>query len=309
MSAGSDKELAQIGALLDLMPTGFVLHHLHGIRQVNDTAAAMLGQPADALTGKNLLDFLDEGDKDLLSPDFFSLFRNGAAITVPEVTLAGEEGAVKVVRLVGNQLSGQGDDTLVQFLLQDVHADAGQGDRDPATGLYNRRQFIDRISNEVRRAIRFDDELAVILLKISNFQQILDTLGQNSGHRILRQLSTLLHESLRETDSFDAMEDSSDPAAGRFNLTHADQFGIIMPRTGDDGTGLVATRLAEQVSAHQFTLDGRVVDVTLAIGYAVLDPDDLHYQDLMARAEAALSKAEEQGKTAVVSGESLRSLF
>jgi diguanylate cyclase (GGDEF)-like protein len=76
-----------------------------------------------------------------------------------------------------------------------------QAQHDELTGLPNRYLVRDRIQGAIARATRDSRTFVVIMLDIARFKQINDTLGHETGDRVLRAASTRLRDNLRRTDT------------------------------------------------------------------------------------------------------------
>jgi len=72
---------------------------------------------------------------------------------------------------------------------------------DDLTGLYNRRYFMQRGSEEVNRAVRYQTALSALMLDVDHFKQINDQYGHEAGDRVLRHLAQVIQENLRPFDS------------------------------------------------------------------------------------------------------------
>jgi diguanylate cyclase (GGDEF)-like protein/PAS domain S-box-containing protein len=156
---------------------------------------------------------------------------------------------------------------------------------DGLTGLYNRRFFDQQLQSEWRRLRRIGAPLALLMLDIDHFKGFNDSLGHLAGDDALRQVATVLQESLqREGD-----------AACRYG---GEEFAIILANTGLDGGEHVAARVHELVAslgiAHPGSPQGRL---TLSIGLAVVEPvGDEPPGALVARCDQALYRAKHEGR-------------
>lgn len=77
---------------------------------------------------------------------------------------------------------------------------ARQANLDALTGLYNRRYFDLRADEEIARAGRQGSCLAILLCDLDHFKSINDTLGHQTGDRILKTVAQGIQECIREID-------------------------------------------------------------------------------------------------------------
>jgi diguanylate cyclase len=75
-----------------------------------------------------------------------------------------------------------------------------QANRDPLTGLYNRRYLDSTLERELARCKRDGNPLALILIDIDHFKQVNDTYGHQAGDEILLRLAALLAGMARAGD-------------------------------------------------------------------------------------------------------------
>src|SRR6185295_12546875 len=73
-------------------------------------------------------------------------------------------------------------------------------DRDPLTGLYNRRRFEDNFEKILARASRYGHGVALLYFDIDNFKLINDLSGHKVGDEIIQKVSQVLKQSIRATD-------------------------------------------------------------------------------------------------------------
>ena len=75
-----------------------------------------------------------------------------------------------------------------------------QANRDPLTGLFNRRYFDDTLPRELMHAQRHNSKTCVAILDMDNFKCFNDTHGHEAGDLILREFRYILNENIRKSD-------------------------------------------------------------------------------------------------------------
>jgi diguanylate cyclase (GGDEF)-like protein len=142
-------------------------------------------------------------------------------------------------------------------------------DRDPLTGLFNRRAFMRELAQEVARAQRYGRPLTVVLCDVDHFKLINDTHGHPEGDRALCRLAAVLGDCLRTSDD-----------AYRIG---GDEFALLLPETTPDGAADVTRRL------EQGLREGGAPRVSC--GVASLLPGDADGEALIRKADAELYSA------------------
>ena len=118
-------------------------------------------------------------------------------------------------------------------------------DRDPLTGVYNRRYFdkqhIGR--KEVERAERYGSPLSVVLLDIKGFKRINDNHGLLAGDKTLKKVTDLLTRHSRKNDTIVRLGE------------RADEFLVVMPGTERIGAERFMTRINEELAKEGISLN------------------------------------------------------
>ena len=154
---------------------------------------------------------------------------------------------------------------------------------DLLTGLSNRRAILQQANTEIRRASRYQKDLAVLMLDIDHFKQINDQHGHGAGDKVLIEFAGLCLQSIRETD-----------LAGRYG---GEEFFILLPEIDLATAILSADRIRMAVAAYPFRLnDGNSINVTCSIGIAMYRPEQDNLDKLLLRADQALYQAKRQGR-------------
>jgi diguanylate cyclase (GGDEF)-like protein len=166
--------------------------------------------------------------------------------------------------------------------------------RDPLTGLLNHRAVHERLDHELANGRAGRYPVAVALIDVDNFKTINDTLGHQSGDRVLRAVSSILTAACRGTD-----------VAARYA---GDEFMLLLPGLNEEYAGSVCERIAHEVRRVNSELDlGQGVVVSLSVGVAVTHGCQRSVAQTIAIADAAMYDAKEGGKnqTVVVNADTL----
>jgi diguanylate cyclase (GGDEF)-like protein len=158
---------------------------------------------------------------------------------------------------------------------------AADAERDPLTGLGNRRHLERRCAELVPQAQREGRPLVLAQIDIDHFKAINDQHGHAAGDRVLVAMAALLRENMR---------------AGDVVARHGgEEFVVLLPGMDADTAVEVCERLRERVAAHPWAaLGGPAWPVTISIGLAGAPPYAL--QTLLLRADEALYRAKRTGR-------------
>jgi diguanylate cyclase (GGDEF)-like protein len=158
---------------------------------------------------------------------------------------------------------------------------------DELTRLYNYRYFQDRVTSEVRRAMRYDNPLTLLMIDVDDFKAFNDTRGHLAGNMALRRLASVLRKSVREVD-----------VAARYG---GEEFAILLPSTPKLAALKLAEKLRQAVEKAGIGKDeaGRGKPLTVSLGVASLPGDATNAQELVERADSALYIAKSMGKNCV----------
>jgi diguanylate cyclase len=161
-----------------------------------------------------------------------------------------------------------------------------QANRDPLTGLYNRRYLDSTLARELAHAKREGHSLWLMLIDIDHFKNINDRYGHQAGDEVIKSLARLLHDQARVDD-----------IACRFG---GEEFLLLLPNM----TQAVALARAEQwrqAFADTVTdVNGQRLQATLSIGMADYPMNGLTPEDLIGNADRALYRAKSQGRNCVI---------
>jgi len=153
--------------------------------------------------------------------------------------------------------------------------------RDSLTGLLNHTAIKDQLDREVAQTKRRGTPLAFAMVDIDHFKQVNDTYGHPVGDRVIKSLSRLLKQRLRETDM-----------VGRYG---GEEFAIILSNTDGAAAMKVLEAIRKDFSQLRHLENEREFSATFSFGVA----DISHFGDparLCEAADKALYAAKHAGR-------------
>ena len=156
---------------------------------------------------------------------------------------------------------------------------------DSLTSLYNRRHLFELADREFQRARRYQLPLSVMMVDIDEFKRVNDTYGHAIGDQVLQGVAECCRKELRGVD-----------VIGRYG---GDEFVALLPETGLSEACQVAERLRKTIAERVLDTKAGRVTVTVSLGIAVLDDDQLTPETLLDHADQSLYRAKQNGRNRV----------
>ena len=158
---------------------------------------------------------------------------------------------------------------------------------DSLTSLINRRRFLE-IAENAHQQMKIDkSQLAIIMLDIDHFKNVNDLHGHKAGDQVLITVAASIKKSLRGND-----------VAGRYG---GEEFIILVDGATPDQCLNIAERIRQAVARLSIQIDQGIVKVTISLGLACMDPDQvLPLDGLINCADQAMYMAKQQGRNRVV---------
>jgi diguanylate cyclase (GGDEF)-like protein/PAS domain S-box-containing protein len=262
------------------------------LRFASPASERTLGLSPENVAGKNLLDLWTGDDGERLKA-FLAEVAATPGRAVGPVELRIERGPTRyVLEIVGSNLT---DDPAVQGLalnFRDISERKALEEQlrqlafhDPLTLLANRSLFRDRVQHALTLAQRGRLQAAVMFLDLDNFKNINDSLGHDSGDRLLQAVAQRLVKATRFSDTVARLG--------------GDEFAILL-----EGVATIAE--VESLAAslieglgQPFTLSATEVRVSASIGVA-LSAFEADAEALLSKADIAMYHAKAAGKNRFV---------
>ena len=158
---------------------------------------------------------------------------------------------------------------------------------DSLTGLFNRREFEKIVNKTLLEMKRYQSNSCIMIIDIDHFKDVNDQFGHPVGDEILKVVSLLVKDELREIDSI-----------ARWG---GEEFIILLHNTPAQDGICVAERIRSVIEKNKFLFDEHEIRITASIGVSellYLDTDWLN--TAYRKADKALYKAKNSGRNQCV---------
>jgi diguanylate cyclase (GGDEF)-like protein/PAS domain S-box-containing protein len=157
-----------------------------------------------------------------------------------------------------------------------------QANFDQLTGLPNRRMFLDRLGEEIKKSRRSGLPMALLFIDLDHFKVVNDSLGHDMGDLLLQQTAQRLRECVRETDTIARLG--------------GDEFTLILGNLVDtDRVGAIAQKILWKL-AEPFKLGNEQAYVSGSIGITFYPADAGDAEGLLRNADQAMYGSKKAGR-------------
>ena len=155
---------------------------------------------------------------------------------------------------------------------------------DLLTGVNTRRVLEEKLEAERDRAVRYKRPFCIAIVDIDRFKEVNDASGHAVGDQALRQLTDILRQEIRKTDTL-----------ARYG---GDEFVVLMPETDLDIAVNVIERVRKKAESSLATYGQNTTISCGVAGWSGADGES--GTEVFRRADAALYKAKRLGRNKVV---------
>ena len=158
---------------------------------------------------------------------------------------------------------------------------------DQLTGLFNRRYLEEILDKIAASAIRENSLLGILMIDVDYFKKVNDTLGHDAGDEVLKELSKVLVNSVRDSDF-----------VVRFG---GEEFIIILQNIkNEEGIIKVAEKIRESFANTKIAVSGKTLTKTISIGISIFPKDTKKIWEAIKYADLALYEAKHTGRNKVI---------
>ncbi|MDX1572469.1 MAG: EAL domain-containing protein [Methylophaga sp.] len=278
--------------LLNTVPYGIQESDLNGkITYSNQAHHKILSAEPGSLIGHDVWAFQPGAkERQFLKKYYLELVQTQPAPEPYVTTNLAFDGQQKVLEIVWDYLRDS-DDNLQGFIavISDITLRKRQEDRilhlahyDTLTNLPNRFLAMDRLNQLLVQAKRHQQHAAVLFMDLDNFKKINDSLGHETGDRLLVEAAERLRKKLRQVDT-----------VGRLG---GDEFIVLLGEfKGADRLMTIAESLLDQFR-QPFRVNERELILTASVGIALYPQDGEDASTLLRHADSAMFYAKDQGR-------------
>jgi len=157
---------------------------------------------------------------------------------------------------------------------------------DGLTGAHNKRAFLEFLEREIARCARYRRPLSLLMFDIDHFKSINDTHGHLTGDYVLREMAKrLLHRVRREE------------LLARYG---GEEFAAVLPETDHAGAMTFGETIRKIVGDEPFEYEGDRFPVTVSVGVATVEGEDIDCSAFIKLADENMYKAKREGRNRVV---------
>ncbi|MEQ1605158.1 MAG: GTP cyclohydrolase IIa [Pyrinomonadaceae bacterium] len=186
-------------------------------------------------------------------------------LTMASVPLIADEELIGAVTIYSQELESYGEENIrlletISRIAADAIGKSLKHDEatthamtDPMTGLPNARSLQRQFEKEVSRAGRGGSSFQVLMLDLDGFKAVNDTYGHKAGDEMLREISQVIREQLREYDFL-----------ARYG---GDEFVALVPETEPGNVVELCERIEKAVCAFKLPVgEGKTASVGVSLG-------------------------------------------
>jgi two-component system cell cycle response regulator len=161
-----------------------------------------------------------------------------------------------------------------------------KANRDALTGCFSKGALLERAPEAVKRAENLHEPLSVIVFDIDFFKKINDSHGHPGGDYVLKELGRIVGSNLIRAADF-------------FARYGGEEFVLILAGTPVTTATDIAERIRQIIETAEFSFDNRRIHVTVSLGVAGKNPDEVTWSSIFDRADKALYTSKQSGRNRV----------
>jgi diguanylate cyclase (GGDEF)-like protein/PAS domain S-box-containing protein len=157
-----------------------------------------------------------------------------------------------------------------------------QATHDALTGLINRREFERRLQEAMDSAHAEEAVHILCYMDLDRFKAVNDSCGHIAGDNMLREVSSLIKEQVRDSDF-----------VGRLG---GDEFGTLLMGCPIDKAQQIAADICHAVADYRFVWKDKIFNIGISVGLVQISHASGTLQDVVSAADSACYVAKQRGR-------------
>lgn len=174
---------------------------------------------------------------------------------------------------------------LLRYVIEKNQQLAELAQRDPLTGLANRRFALELIEKSISYLIRKKSTYSVVMADIDRFKSVNDTYGHQAGDIVIVNFAKVISNEIRDYD-----------ISCRYG---GEEFMLFLPDTDKQQAKNIASRIRIALKEKAIMFDGSAIAVTASFGIAGEKTEE-KFSSVLNEADKALYQAKNDGRDKVV---------
>ncbi len=157
-----------------------------------------------------------------------------------------------------------------------------QAQHDDLTGLINRREFEVRLERSLKNVYEVNAQHVLCYMDLDQFKLVNDTCGHAAGDELLRQISMLFNNRMRDRDTLARLG--------------GDEFGLLLENCSLADASQITNALLKIVSDYRFMHEDKIFNIGVSIGIVVINASFDNVSDIIHAADSACYSAKKAGR-------------
>ncbi len=235
----------------------------------------------------DFLSFISQDEREYVNRVFENAIKNGSSFDVKYSVFINSR--TIYIRTRGKVRKKADSSTKITAVSMDITEDTinkktieNLAYHDALTQLPNRSLLKDRAHKALQNASRTQSKVALIFLDLDHFKLINDTLGHDTGDKLLVYVSKLLKNQLRASDTLARLG--------------GDEFVILLPDIKSiDNAEYIAQKVLD-VFQGQHIIETHQLYITTSIGISIYPDNSQNMDELITNADTAMYDAKQDGR-------------
>ncbi len=161
---------------------------------------------------------------------------------------------------------------------------------DPLTRCFNRGYMSKKLTQEIKRGLRYNHPLSIIFCDLDHFKNVNDTYGHQAGDAVLKEFSKCIFESIRTDIDW-------------ITRYGGEEFLVVLPETNLEGALCVAERIRFSTETREFKWQQEPIHLTASFGVTGIDgntaEEDVSPDILLQKADKNLYLSKNNGRNQI----------